>query len=374
MTGTAHPALRILCVTNMFPGPEAPDLGVFVRDMCGALADRGHRVDVVGITTRSRGRVRTPAKYLSLAARTLPRVRRADVLYAHGLLPAGTVAGLWGRALHRPWVVTAHGQDVANLRIGPVRAASLPAVRGAAGLVAVSGWLRDEIRRSGLPMPRTEVIDMGVDLDRFTPGERAAARTALGLPPEGPVVLAAGSLIPRKDPLALVRAVASARAAVPGLRLALIGDGPLRAAVRAAADTSGLGHAVHLAGVVPHADVPVWMRACDVLAVASRVEPLGQVALEALACGRPVVATAHGGTAEVVTPGVGRVVDPGDTPALAAAIADLVVDPPAPDTCRRVAAGHALAVQAARVEALLAAAAATRAGGGPPAHAAPADR
>ena len=338
----------------MYPGPGAPDLGVFVADMCAALERRGHRVEVAAITTRARGRVRTPAKYLALAGRAARPAGRADVLYAHGLFPAGTVAGLWGRAWRRPWVVTAHGQDVANLGLAPVRAASLPALRGAAALIAVSGYLRGRVEAAGVPLPPAHVIDMGVDLARFTPGDRTAARARLGIAGDGPLVVAAGALIPRKNPRGLLAAVARARAARPDLRLAWVGDGPLRDDLVRRAAEAGMTGALVRPGRVPHDAIADWMRAGDLLAVPSLVEPLGQVALEALACGRPVVATARGGTAEVVPPGAGHVVDPEDTAALAAAILDLLDHPPDPARCRTAAAGHALDVQAARVEAVLA--------------------
>lgn len=349
--------LRICCVSNMYPGPGAPDLGVFVADMCAALERRGHRVEVVAITTRARGRLRTPLKYLGLTGRAAAPVRRADVVYAHGLLPAGVAAALWGRALRRPWVVTAHGQDVANLALRPVRALSAGALRGAAGLIAVSGYLREEVRRAGMPMPPAHVIDMGVDLARFVPGDRAAARAALGIGHDDPLVLAVGSLIPRKNAATLLEAVAAARNRLPGLRVALVGDGPLRQELRERADRLGLADALTLAGLVGHDRVVDWMRACDVLAVPSLVEPLGQVALEALACGRPVVATACGGTAEVVDDAVGRIVDPTRSADIADALRALLADPPPPDRCRAAAARHALDVQAGRVEAVLAAAA-----------------
>jgi glycosyltransferase involved in cell wall biosynthesis len=101
------------------------------------------------------------------------------------------------------------------------------------------------------------------------------------------------------------------------------------------------------------------MAAADVLAMVSLVEPLGQVALEALASGRPVVATAVGGAPEVVpTSGPGRVVDPRDPRAIAAALADVLADAPAPAACREAARPHALSLQSSRVEAILARAAA----------------
>jgi glycosyltransferase involved in cell wall biosynthesis len=144
------------------------------------------------------------------------------------------------------------------------------------------------------------------------------------------------------------------RTADPSVRLALVGDGPLAGAVDAGVRRLGLGGAVHRTGAIPHDDVAPWMAAADVLSMVSRNEPLGVVALEALASGRPVVATSVGGAREVVpADGPGRIVDPGDPAALAAALTATLSSPPDPAACRAVAEGHSLALQAARVEAVL---------------------
>src|SRR5215213_11952681 len=91
----------------MYPGPDAPDLGTFVRALELALRDRGHELDRAVLDTRSGGRRR----YLDLLRRTRD-ARRPDVVYAHFLVPSGLIAAVAGRA---PLVVTAHGRDVRNV-------------------------------------------------------------------------------------------------------------------------------------------------------------------------------------------------------------------------------------------------------------------
>ncbi|MBA3348061.1 MAG: glycosyltransferase, partial [Actinobacteria bacterium] len=98
--------MRILLLSQMYPGAAAPDLGVFVRDLERELVAFGHEVERVVLDTRSGG----PLRHLSLAARTLRASRRfrPDVVYAHFLVPTG----LWGALLTRaPLVGTAHSQD-----------------------------------------------------------------------------------------------------------------------------------------------------------------------------------------------------------------------------------------------------------------------
>jgi glycosyltransferase involved in cell wall biosynthesis len=346
----------------MYPGPADPDYGVFVADICAALVRRGVPVEVAAIDTRSRGAVRTPRKYAALLGRALRAARRADVIWAHYLFPTGAIAAACGRASGRPWVLTAHGRDVRNLGRPAVRRATAPAVAGAAALIAVSHHLHGELRDSGIALPPVAVVNMGVDLRRFAIADRAAARVRLGLATEGPLVLAVGGLTERKNPLTLIQAFARVRAAAPGARLALVGDGPLARAVDAGAASLGLGRALIRTGAVPHDRVVDWMAACDLLALVSRVEPLGQVALEAMASGRPVVATRVGGAAEVVPAGVaGALVDPADRGAIASAILGLLAAPPDPAACRAAAERHGVDAQAARIAAVLEGAAA---GGG----------
>ncbi|HSJ73715.1 MAG TPA: glycosyltransferase, partial [Miltoncostaeaceae bacterium] len=133
-----------------------------------------------------------------------------------------------------------------------------------------------------------------------------------------------------------------------------VGDGPLAGAADAGARRLGVAEAVLRPGAVPHAQVADWVTAADVLALVSRVEPLGIAALEALAAGRPVVATRVGGAREVVPdPAAGRIVDPADPVAIAAALLAVLDDPPPAEACRRAAEPHSLARQSERVAAIL---------------------
>ena len=346
--------LRVLCVSNMWPGEHDPDFGAFVAAMCAELGRFECALETAVIDRRGGGPARSAAKYLRLLMRTVRRARRADVIYAHFLFPTGAIALVAGAVARRPVVVTAHGQDVANLRRCAVRTLTRPVLRGAAHVVAVSDYLGERLRTVEPDGAPVSVVNMGVDLERFTPADRAAARARLGIAPDGPLVLAVGGLTERKNPLTLLQAFARLRAERPNARLAFVGDGPLAATVDAGIRHLLLEDAVLRPGAVEHAAVADWVDACDVLAMVSRVEPLGVAALEALAGGRPVVVTAVGGAREVVpADGPGRVVDPGDPAAIARALGELIDAPPGVDECRAAAAPHALALQARRVFALL---------------------
>ena len=194
--------MRILLVSQMYPGPDDPDLGVFVASLERELAARGHEIERAAVERRGgRGR------HLRLArdARRAARAFHPDVVYAHFLVPAGLAAAMASPA---PLVVTAHGQDVANIgQIPGVRAATRFVVKRAAAVVAVSDWLRARLeQRVPEAVGKIEVIDCGVDLDRFAPRDAAEARAELGLMSDGTAFLCLGSLTERKNVLRLARA------------------------------------------------------------------------------------------------------------------------------------------------------------------------
>jgi glycosyltransferase involved in cell wall biosynthesis len=320
--------VRILLVSQMYPGPDAPDLGTFVAQVERALVERGHDVERAVLDTRAGGRRR----YLELARRTL-RASRPDVVYAHFLVPSGLVAALAGRA---PLVVTAHGRDVRNVGALPgVAAATRLVVRRAAAVVCVSEYLRRELETK-VPAARgkTEVVSSGVDLERF----------AVAPAPDGPPsFLCVGALDERKNVVRLADAFAQLGEGT----LTFAGDGPLRPRLAGRAGVSLLGR-------VSHDEVPRLLAASRVLCQPSLIEPLGQALLEGMAAGRSVVATRIGGPPEFVPPGAGVLVDPLDVDALAGALREAAALPCPNVDAREAAAAHDVRLQAERIEAILA--------------------
>jgi glycosyltransferase involved in cell wall biosynthesis len=326
--------VRILLVSQMYPSAAAPDFGVFVQGLERELAARGHELERVVLDRRGGGKLR----HARLALRAIRAARRfrPDVVYAHFLFPTGLGALLAARAARAPLVVTAHGQDVANLTQYPfVRPFARRVVAGAAAVIAVSGWLRDRLVRSApAAAAKTEVIDCGVDLRRFRPLERT--------PGPSPAFLCVGSLIERKNVVRL----ADAFGRLGEGTLTFVGDGPLRAQLDGRPG-------VIVTGYVAHDEVPARLAAADVLCQPSLVEPFGQATLEALASGRPVVATRIGGPPEFVPDRAGVLVDPTDVEALTEALR-LAAALPVPNPAARAAAeSHDVRLQAEKVEAIL---------------------
>ncbi len=320
--------MRILLVSQMYPGPGAPDLGVFVAQMERALSERGHAVDLAVLDRRGGGKRR----FLELAR----RVRAApapDVVYVHFLVPSGLIAS----RVDAPLVVTAHGRDVRNVGAIPgVAALTRRVVEHASAVVTVSDYLRLELEAK-VPHARgkTHVIDMGVDLDRFRP-----------LPADDrlprPAFLCVGSLTERKNVVRL----ADAFARLGEGSLTFVGDGPLRAALEGRTR-------VRVVGRVQHEDVPLWLARSDLLCQPSLIEPLGQSLLEAMACARSVVATRIGGPPEFVRGQAGVLVDPTDLDDLERGLRAAASLPRPNEDARAAAAEHDVRRQAEKVERLL---------------------
>jgi glycosyltransferase involved in cell wall biosynthesis len=244
--------MRALIVSNMFPTPERPALGSFVRDQVRALQRiAGIELELFTFTGGS------PVAYLEAARAIRRRYRgeRIDIVHAHFGLTAwpARAAPARGRAL------TLHGTDLAHPRSRLLTGLALRSI----DLVAtVSEPLAREIPRWAIRRPAA-VLPCGVDTHRFQPIPRAQARSELGLDPRGPYLLFPA------DPARPEKRYDLARAAA--------GETPL----------------LTLGAVAPE-EVPLWVNAANAVLIPSDREGFGLAVLEALACDVPVLATPVG--------------------------------------------------------------------------------
>lgn len=300
------------------------------------------------------------AELLPLAPRTLPAVAEAlarggwDGVHAHGLKAALACRALaaWLRRPLPLWV-SLHGAP--RRGAGPAARPLLRAALEGAALLPVSRAMARWLRRLG--MRAAAVVPPPLALDAEPPG-REAARRALGLPQDACLVACVARLAPEKGVDLLLAAWGACLRRAPALarraRLVVVGTGPVAAALRRQAQALGLGGACHFAGHLP--DAGRWLRAFDAVAVPSRSEGLGLVAVEALACRVPVLAAAVGGLPEALGGGrFGWLLPAGDREAWAEALAHVVAgrwreDPQRLGRAERwVRARHAPARVAARL-------------------------
>ncbi|MCA1662051.1 MAG: glycosyltransferase [Novosphingobium sp.] len=369
---------RVLSIATLYPNAANPSFGRFVAQQMEALAARGDWavtvISPIGLPPVAAGRyaalarsasdgieggvdVRRPRFPLvpSLSARwnptliaraVLPLARKLhaqaafDLIDAQFFYPDGPAAAKIARAVGLPLSIKARGADIHHWGAqGFARRRMLDAAGQAAGLLAVSQALKADMAALGMPSNRIAVHYTGLDRAAFHPRERRAARAeiaaALGIPADGALLATVGALIPRKGQALVLRALAELPTDV---RLALAGSGEDEAMLRRLAAELGLTERVHFLGSVGHEHLPALLTAADVMVLPAASEGLANAWIEALGCGTPIVIAEAGGAREVVTaPAAGRIVAR-DASAIAAAVRELLADPPGQEAVAAMAA------------------------------------
>jgi glycosyltransferase involved in cell wall biosynthesis len=355
--------MKVLVVSHLYPSPGV-ERHLFVHEQILALRELGVQVRVLSPTPwvprvlwrdprhRRRGEKPRTAVRDGIAAEyprvpQLPRrllfdrlgdlsyccvrhlwsLRAAgyDLIHAHQALPDGALAQRLAADLGIPYVVTVHGADVyQHLPHGGAEARRTRSVLAAADAVmanssAVARLLAPVVGPERLAVVLNGTTGLGrtvVPADDYLPGV--------------PLVLTVGYLIARKGTDTLIEAVARLRRAGRPVQLALIGEGPLRAALESQAQALGVADAVHFLGRVTHERVLALMARADVFALPSWDEAFGLVYTEAMAQGTPVIAGKGEGPEDFITDGVsGYLVPVRDPEALAGAIERVLADPAA---------------------------------------------
>ena len=245
--------------------------------------------------------------------------------YGLGCLLAWAVRGSARPADARPRLVVSRRVDLSIYRHSFLGLNGRK-YRRADRILCVSEAVRRVLQADGLEGERLVVVRDAIDPERIRRATPVDVRARCGLPTDAVLVLAVGALVPPKGHEHLLAALPRVIARVPRAHLVVAGEGPLRAALEAQARALGCADRVRLPGAID--DLPGWFAAADVVAMPSVQEGLGTSLLDAMAAGRPVVASSTGGIPEVVRDGVdGRLVPPADPVALADALAEVLLDP-----------------------------------------------
>ncbi|GAC1463449.1 MAG: glycosyltransferase [Isosphaeraceae bacterium] len=345
-----------LVASSFVGGPEAQVLGLIGHldggsrsavlsfaegGRCQALLEAARQLGAEALELRANA-----PSYRAAAREVAGHLRRlgADVLCCHGYKPdiLGLVAA---RLAGVPVVSVSHGWTAATLKVRLNEAVDRLCLRGMDRVVCVSEAQARKVRRAGVQAPRVVVIPNAIDPSRFDVVDPSGRGDLLSMFPKRPrlVVGTAGRLSPEKGYKLLIDAAAAVVGEHPDISFIHFGDGPLRRPLGQRIADLGLAERFLLAGfrtdlhrVLPHLDLFV---------LPSYTEGLPVVVLEAFASGLPVVATAVGGTPEVVEDGFnGRLVPPGDTRALAQRINELLHD----SSGRRFMGDHGRALVADR--------------------------
>ncbi len=352
----------VCLLTTGFPRFEGDLFGSFVLELARALHRQGLRVGVLaphdrgvplreeidgiqvrrfryfiprwqrlayggGMPTNLRGswiaRLQVPFFLAAFWLRALAMARQSRLLHCQWTISGliGYLVSLWFR---RPVVLTVRGSDfhLSKSRLGA--GVNRFICRRMASVLAVSEDLAQQLGTIGLGPRQLHVVTNGVD-ERFHPADRTASRAACGLPQQGLIALYVGLLVPVKGLDHLLDGLIQL-ADLP-IICVLVGDGPLREDLEGRVRDEGLQERVLFVGRRSAREIPQWMSAADIFILPSLSEGRPNVVLEAQACALPVVATAVGGTPEMVEEGVnGLLVPAGDGRVLANALRRLSTD------------------------------------------------
>jgi len=269
-----------------------------------------------------------PLLLLAMLFKLWVAARHADIIHAQWV-PTAAIAIVVGWLRRIPIVVSVRGADLntaRNLRVGRVLTRAI--IGRMSYVVTVSDEFRDLLALEiGCSKPLVALYN-GVDIEQFRPRDRAACRRELGLPEGQVVALYVGGLIERKGVNVLLQALACDTISGRPVNVYLAGEGPQLDALKTLASAERLSERVHFLGKISKDRMHLWMGAANMLVLPSFSEGRPNVVLEAMASGIPVVATAVGGTSELIADGEdGLLFRPGDVTGLASCLNRLLLQP-----------------------------------------------
>jgi glycosyltransferase involved in cell wall biosynthesis len=295
--------LRVLCVTGMYPELKDPAFGSFVASLNRGLEKfTDCTVDVLRREDGARGM----GSYLGMTARGIRRSvgeRNYDLVHGHYIGVASGVAWTMAQFLRVPLVLTAHGSDVESAQAPAARLIQKQLYRQCSGLHFVSEPLRLRAEQLiGSWETPTLVAPTGVELSTFSPNGNKHLSSV-----HRKRILMVGQTVAHKGWEDGIQALALLRQAGVDAELVALG-GPRIDWLQEMANDAGVGQALVCEGQMPLSDLPAYYRGADVVMVASHREGFGLVALEAMACGTPLVSTGVGGMQSYTTDGVNALV------------------------------------------------------------------
>ena len=243
-----------------------------------------------------------------------------DVVCNFWLYPEGYAAVAVARRLGIPSVVGSIGSDLNRYADPASRWLTRRAMKRATVVVTKSEHLRQRAIQLGIDGRKVRTVRNGCNPSVFHLADRTTARVQLAVDDKAELVLFVGRLDTAKGIEELLEAFASLASRRPNLRLAYVGDGPGGEHLRSRAKHFALEDRITLIGACPSQKVAQWLAAANVLALPSYNEGYPNVVIEALRCGRPVIATNVGGIPELINEKSGILVAPRDSGALADAI------------------------------------------------------
>lgn len=314
---------KVFILSNMYPSRNHLSFGIFVKNQVDVLKE--HNISVItGVNQNpNTGKINVLKKYvqwtLNVLIKGLRDAKHIGISHAHYVFPTGLLSLLLKITFGIPYVVTAHGGDIDKMakKNKWIRKVTLVILKEAAHVIAVGEELAETIKKDFLiPHHKVSVMSMGVNRKVFKEGDQEKARNDLNLPLEPYIYLFVGNLIKEKGVSELINAFQQLNE--PNSLLYIIGSKKSSQFVDQLYTEvePDFKDSIHFIDPIPQNDLVKWFQASNVFVLPSYIEGFGLVALEALACKIPVIASRVGGLAYLLRDGVGHFVKPQDSEGL----------------------------------------------------------
>ncbi|MEH7119884.1 glycosyltransferase [Neobacillus vireti] len=296
---------KVTVISNMYPTSQHKSFGIFVKNQVEALCSKGLSVDVIAIDNPNKGKLNLLKKYgkwaFTFLTHLLFKGRRTAVVHAHYVFPSGWLGKWYKRIYGARLIVTAHGGDIDKMIKKSERISRMTKdiLAEADHVIAVGQELYDTLEKDfGVPSEKLSLINMGVNREVFRPIEKQQARKRCGIKEGATPLLFVGNIIQQKGLDELVEAFAPLKKDHSDYELYILGsnkDQGYFQKITGLIKEKGLTESIHFLGTKEQQEVALWMAAAEVFILPSHLEGFGLVALEAMACGTPVVGTNVGG-------------------------------------------------------------------------------
>ncbi len=370
--------MRVLVVSSMFPNRQLPNLGIWVKEQTDLLS-KHNPVSVVSptpyvpntrlfrksrwfihlqsyteiperekicnttvfhprffalrISDRSRLNIFGVASLIQVLLylfsivifliRNRDHIRKTEIIHAYGIIPDGFCAVILSKFVKKPVVLTILGGELYNnIQKLFLRGIMSYTLGKSSHIICVSEMLKDTaLGVRGRINDRISVIPNGVNTTLFRPLPLKKIRRKLGLPLDKKIILSVGNLSPLKGHKYLIEATRLVLKKRQDITIVIVGSGVKEGKLKQLAVRLGLAETIIFVGQKKHEEVPAWMNTCNLFVLPSIKESFGVVIIEAMACGKPVVASRVGGVPEIISrDDLGILVEPANPESLSKAI------------------------------------------------------
>lgn len=346
--------MKVLIITNLFPNSKEPTRGIYNKQEFLELAklceikvvaplpwyykrEVPKREDIDGIDVYHLRYFMMPKIARSLYGfffflSLVEKVKKIyenfkfDLIFAAWVYPDGFGSFLIAKALRTSIVIKVQGSDVNRHTKYYIRRKMISyTLRNSKKVIAVSKALKERMIEISVPEDKIIVISNGVDTSLFKPMDKEECRKKMGLPLNKKIILFIGNLVPVKGVDFLVEAFYKVSDTIKDLILVIVGDGHKKQTLWEKTKKLGLEKRINFVSKQSHNTIPLWINSCDVFCLPSLSEGCPNVILEAIACGKPIVASNVGGIPELLeSNGNTILVTPGNSDELANAISNIL--------------------------------------------------